>query len=551
MSDETITNISNGGELDRDGTRKAPTPNPLDHTSCQDLSGTAIGGYKLIRKVAEGGMGVVYEAIQTKLDRKVALKVLTEQLGWRPEFLQRFEREAKAAAALNHPNMVQVFDYGEAAGRHYIIMEFIEGQNLSSYTEQVGKIAVDEALNLIEQAAQALKAAAEKSIIHRDIKPSNLLLTQDGRVKVADLGLAKILSQDSELTLSSVSIGSPHFIAPEQADDSRSADHRADIYSLGVTLLFLLTGKHAYDGNSPISIVLAHTNKPLPSGAELGTPLPSALESLIHRMAAKDPKERYQDYQSLIVDLNRVRAGFTPSASVGERAKRRSQLILASAVIASIAVLAAAAILWPRPKTAPPSTVPTQVSASDQQNRFGSRGADAADQRARFPRPEPNEQRPRFADGGQFEPTETQGGPHAGGPMGPPARREFYTIPEGSPSEMLAKADQYASLHGDKYEEVINCYRQLEDRFAETRLAPEIAKRKQEWIVRAERARKEAFDVREAKMRELIKVQKWQEAWNVWRDFPPSLRIREIDEQVRELVQNSFPNNWRPDTEPR
>ncbi|MDB6024724.1 MAG: hypothetical protein JWM68_947, partial [Verrucomicrobiales bacterium] len=297
MSDETRTNISNTGGTDPERTEKLP-PIPLGSTQEQDLSGNSLAGYRLVRKIAMGGMGVVYEAIQTKLDRKVALKVLTEQLGSRPEFLQRFEREAKAAAALSHPNMVQVFDYGEVEGRHYIIMEYIEGLNLSAYIDEHGKLSVDHALDLVEQAAQALKAAAEKSIIHRDIKPSNLLLTADGRVKVADLGLAKILTQDSELTLSNVSIGSPHFLAPEQADDSRSADHRADIYSLGVTLLFLLTGKHAYDGNSPISIVLSHTNKPLPTGAELGTELPEEIEDLVHKMAAKDPNDRYQDYQS-------------------------------------------------------------------------------------------------------------------------------------------------------------------------------------------------------------------------------------------------------------
>ncbi|HXE43131.1 MAG TPA: serine/threonine-protein kinase, partial [Candidatus Baltobacteraceae bacterium] len=152
MDDETIT-------------QKLP---PLDvplvaPPGANDLSGTTFGGYKLVRKIATGGMGVIYEAIQTKLDRKVALKILTEPLATRPEFFQRFEREAKAAAALNHPNVVQVHDFGEANGRHFIIMEFVEGQNLSAYVAIRGKLPVDEALNIIEQAAQALKAAAEKS----------------------------------------------------------------------------------------------------------------------------------------------------------------------------------------------------------------------------------------------------------------------------------------------------------------------------------------------------------------------------------------------------
>ena len=236
-------------------------------------------------------MGVVYEAVQLNLSRKVALKILNEELAARPEFLQRFEREAKAAAALNHPNVVQVHDFGEAQGWRYLIMKFVEGQDLSEYTEERGKLPVLDSLEIIEQAAQALKAACEKAIIHRDIKPGNLLLTPEGRVKVLDLGLAKILTEASDLTLSGVGMGSPDFMAPEQAQDARDVDHRADIYALGLTLLFLLTGKRPYDGNTPYSIVLAHANKPLPRGTELGTDLPDEVEALIQRMAAKDPDD--------------------------------------------------------------------------------------------------------------------------------------------------------------------------------------------------------------------------------------------------------------------
>ena len=234
-----------------------------------DISGTTLGNYKLIRKIAQGGMGVIYEATQINLDRKVALKILTAELATRPEFLQRFEREAKSAASLNHPGIVAVNECGEADGRRYIIMEIVDGEHLSEYIAKRGKIPVENALAIVEQAAQALKAATEKSIIHRDIKPSNLMLTRDGRVKIADMGLAKILTENSELTMSSISIGSPHFIAPEQAGDSKNADHRVDIYSLGVTLLYLVTGKHAFDGDSPISVVLAHAMKPLPTGARI------------------------------------------------------------------------------------------------------------------------------------------------------------------------------------------------------------------------------------------------------------------------------------------
>src|SRR5262245_40608910 len=316
MDDKSLTDLPDGnGEITAtsDTNQNLRTPAPVSSSDSKDFSGTILGGYQLVRKIAEGGMGVVYEAIQTNLSRKVALKILNEELAARSEFLQRFKREAKAAAALNHPNVVQVHDFGETQGWCYLIMEYVEGQDLSDYTDEVGKLSILAALEIIEQAALALKAACEKSIIHRDIKPSNLMLTRDGRVKISDLGLAKILTEASDLTLSGVGMGSPYFMAPEQANDARDVDHRADIYALGLTLLYLLTGKRPFDGNTPFSIVLAHANKPLPSGVELGTELPEEVEELVQKMAAKNPAERHADYDSLLQDLRRVKAGYAPA----------------------------------------------------------------------------------------------------------------------------------------------------------------------------------------------------------------------------------------------
>ena len=271
--DETLVSPPGGG---------APAP-----SSGRDLAGTTLGDYRLDRKLAEGGMGEVYEATQLKLDRKVALKILSRRLAERPEFLQRFEREAKSAAALNHPHIVQVHDFGQAGGHFYLIMELVEGEDMADYLVKRGKLPAAEALDVIEQAAQALQAARKKAIIHRDIKPANLLRTKEGRIKVSDLGLAKKLTDDSDMTATGVGIGSPHFLAPEQADDARRVDHRADIYSLGITLLYLLTGKRPYEGTSAFSVIMAHASRPLPSGAELGTSLPDNMEGLIRRMAAK------------------------------------------------------------------------------------------------------------------------------------------------------------------------------------------------------------------------------------------------------------------------
>src|SRR5262245_29818170 len=179
VTDETeIPESSGASPLEKSQARKTPAPTSIFES--KDFSGTDLGGYRLVRKIAEGGMGVIYEAIQLNLSRKVALKILNEELAAQPEFLQRFEREAKAAAALNHVNVVQVHDFGEAQGWRYLIMEYVEGQDLSEYTEEQGKLSVLASLDIIEQTAHALKAACEKAIIHRDVKPSNVLLTREG-----------------------------------------------------------------------------------------------------------------------------------------------------------------------------------------------------------------------------------------------------------------------------------------------------------------------------------------------------------------------------------
>jgi serine/threonine protein kinase len=313
-----------------------------------DLAGTALGSYQLIRKIAQGGMGQVYEALQTTLDRKVALKILTDELAHRPEFLRRFEREAKAAAALNHPNIVQVYDFSEVDGRLFLVMEFVEGQDLSARVREMGQLPVPEALLVVEQAALALRAAHHKSIIHRDIKPANILRTRDGLIKVSDLGLAKVLTdQTTELTLTGAVMGSPHFLAPEQASGARHVDHRADIYSLGITLFFLLTGRYAYEGATPYSIVLAHATAPLPSAADFGIELPAVVEAFIQKLSAKKPEDRYQSYDALLADLERVKNGLplVTLTKPGGLSVRQKGLLAAVAVVLLALILAYAFIL--------------------------------------------------------------------------------------------------------------------------------------------------------------------------------------------------------------
>lgn len=525
-----------------------------------DLSGKTLGGYQLVRKLAQGGMGVIYEAIQIKLSRKVALKVLSEQLANRPEFLQRFEREAKAAAALNHPNIVQVHDFGEADGHHYIIMEFIEGDNLSNYVAKHGKIPVENALAIIEQAALALKAASEKSIVHRDIKPSNLMVTRDGRVKVADMGLAKILTEDSELTMSSVSIGSPHFIAPEQASSSKSADHRVDIYSLGVTLLYLVTGKYAYDGDSPISIVLAHATKPLPSGAELGTDLPQEIEALIRRMAAKNPDQRYQNYDELLADLQLVKQGYLPVAApvYSEAGPKQSKTVLVTAIVAiAVVVLAVSGVIVTKmlkhptqtialsPTTQPAPTPPPQTT-----------------------QPPPQQQPDNFAGQppmGQGQPPDQQGQQDFGGnngdmprfplPMGPPpAMPRANLIPDGSVDTMLATADDYAKQNPTDYLGIIARYQTvlqkanqlIMQRIIDAAQAQVIQTRIQTWQAAQNSAATLVISQFTTKMQQAMANGGPMAGYRAWKDFPSNLRSRDTDQQIIKVLKQLLPPGFQP-----
>ncbi len=502
-----------------------------------DLSGMTLGGYRLVRKIAQGGMGVVYEAVQIKLARKVALKILTDQLAGRPEFLQRFEREAKAAAALNHPNIVQVYDFGEAEGRDYIAMEFIEGDNLSNYIAKTGKVPIPDALAIVEQVALALKAANEKAIVHRDIKPSNILVTRDGRVKVADMGLAKILTEDSELTMSSASIGSPHFIAPEQAGSSKNADHRVDIYSLGITLLYLVTGKFAFDGASPISIVLAHATKPLPTGAELGTELPPQLEALIHHMAERDPDKRYQTYDDLLGDLRLVKQGFQPViAPAYQRPQSREwkmKMIAAISILAAV-VLAVGALFATRfikhPAAQQPSTNNLPPGANGPFPQWtGNFGGQPRFGQGQYPRQ-------GFSGSGRFPM-----------PMWPPYSPQQEGLASGgSVTNMLAAADDYATKNPTNYVFVLGRYRMILQQNLFTPQAPAIRTRIDKWTAAQNDAATQAIAQYEIKMRAALTNGGPQAAYDAWKDFPVNLRSREADSQIMNILEQTLPPGFQP-----
>jgi serine/threonine-protein kinase len=265
-----------------------------------------LGEFKLIRRLGQGGMAQVYLAEQTSLGRKVALKVLRPERVQTANHLKRFLTEATAAAALSHPNIVAVYLLGEHEGRNYIVQEYVSGGNLREFINRNGPPEVARAVQILKQTAAALQAAHAQGIVHRDIKPENILLTQQGDVKVADFGLAQLTLEGERvnLTQEGVTMGTPLYMSPEQVSASQ-IDARSDLYSLGVTAYHLLSGKPPFVGKTSMVVAMAHVQqKPQPL-QEQREDLPPVLCRIVHKLLAKDPKNRYQSAADLLRDLNR------------------------------------------------------------------------------------------------------------------------------------------------------------------------------------------------------------------------------------------------------
>jgi predicted Ser/Thr protein kinase len=263
------------------------------------------GAYRVEGLIGSGGMGIVYRALDEALQRPVALKTLLPAMAADPEFVARFKREAQSAAALNHPNITQIYAIGQEGTIPYFAMELIQGRSLEDLVKDAGPIEPGEAASYIIQAARGLRHAAERKLIHRDVKPSNLMLTEDGEVKITDFGLAKAARGDSRLTTTGEVIGSPGYISPEQAQGS-PLDARSDIYSLGATFYQLVTGKLPFDAPTPVAMIIKHLNEPLKSPRAHNPAIPYPIAASIQKMMAKRPGERFQDYDALIRDLERA-----------------------------------------------------------------------------------------------------------------------------------------------------------------------------------------------------------------------------------------------------
>jgi serine/threonine protein kinase len=260
-----------------------------------------LGDFRLIRKLGEGGMGEVFLAHQDSLDRKAAIKVLSKKLAGKEDFVKRFYREARAMAKIDHPNAVRVYAVDQDHGVHFVAMEFIDGKSMQYWIETLGRLSVGDAVHVTLRCAEALQHAHAMNMVHRDIKPDNIMLTARGQVKVADFGLAKAIDdEDNSLTQSGTGLGTPYYMAPEQARNAKHVDGRCDIYALGVTLYHFLTGKLPFTGNTTVELIMNKEQGKFPPARKANSEIPEKLDLIIDKMVAVSPEQRFKDFGEVI-----------------------------------------------------------------------------------------------------------------------------------------------------------------------------------------------------------------------------------------------------------
>jgi eukaryotic-like serine/threonine-protein kinase len=303
--------------------------------------------YRLVRRIATGGMGTVYEGVDERLGRRVAVKVLKEEYADDPRSQERFSREARAAAMLNHPHIAQVFDSGQDASGAFIVMEYVDGPHLGQLLEIEGRLAPWRAVGIAADMCSALGAAHAVGIVHRDVKPSNVLLTPHHQVKVTDFGIAQAQGQ-AALTGTGMVLGTAHYLSPEQAS-GQGTTPASDVYAVGVLLFQLLTGSVPFDSDSPVAVALSHATQEVPPVTDLAPDVPPRVAAAVAHATAKDPRQRFADASLMEAELRAALAGratqampVAPVAATGQREvghRARRSVVRTLAILAGVGLL--------------------------------------------------------------------------------------------------------------------------------------------------------------------------------------------------------------------
>ncbi len=311
-----------------------------------------IPGFQILSKLGQGAMAVVFKAKQLSLDRIVAIKILPKRLSENPEFVDRFYREGRAAARLNHPNIVQAYDVGESGGYHYFVMEYIDGQTVFDLLGGDRPVEEGDALRVMLQVAKALEHAHRQGLIHRDVKPKNIMLTAAGDVKLADMGLAREIDDYATAAAEAGrAYGTPYYISPEQIRGEIHIDARADIYALGATFYHMVTGRVPFDGSTPSAVMHKHLKEALVPPDHINRSLSSGVGEIIEVMMAKSPDDRYPSIEEVIMDLKTVSRGEPPFQA---RTKYDQALLEALATTGEV--------IAPNPEEDEPANQPERVS---------------------------------------------------------------------------------------------------------------------------------------------------------------------------------------------
>jgi len=315
-------------ETDFDNAGSAMDPSDSQSVTSSNLIGATIDEYQILRRLGRGGMADVYVALHQTLDRQVALKVLRRQLANDAGYVERFRREARAAAKLNHPNIVSVYEVGRSNDNHYIAQELIDGGNLKDEVERNGPLKPEAAVDVLRAVSSALSAAHQAGITHRDIKPENILRSQRGEIKVADFGLARVgTGTGNDLTQVGLTMGTPRYMSPEQVQ-GKTADPRSDLYSLGCTMYFLLSGRPPFEADDALAIALQHmheTPAPLPT-ARGRADVPDWLLAIISRLMAKLPTDRFEGAAQVLSAIDQSTSPAFGASGIGGTAAATVQL---------------------------------------------------------------------------------------------------------------------------------------------------------------------------------------------------------------------------------